>query len=59
VIQPKHKRPTRLRQQWSIYASLLTLATGLSLKRPVVVTETLDVVERTFAYKPEIASTGT
>ena len=35
---PKQSRPTRLRQQWFIYASLLTRVTERSLKKPVDVT---------------------
>lgn len=44
--------PTYPRWQQFIYASLLTPVRVLSLIRPVVVTETLNVVERTSAYRP-------
>ena len=44
--KPKQMRPTRLRQQWFIYASLLTPVRVHSLRRPVDVTVTLGVVER-------------
>jgi hypothetical protein len=50
---PKGGKPTQLRQRWFIYASLLTSARRPSLIRPVVVTETLNVWERTLFDVPQ------
>jgi hypothetical protein len=52
-MEPKQSRPTRLRQKWFIYASLLTVVIQRSLIRPVDVTAKLIVVERMFAQAPQ------